>query len=135
MNTGGIHIKYEIILIKFFIWCAREHFLVDLKTFSSSWKSMKLLWTMKLHLSKEYFKTEIQGPPYILRQSSKWFVDLCSGYYDRNDNDSVVFCHNDLKRANIMKTDMNTFDEKCKSISRKFRFFYEFSKYQIRRWT
>ena len=40
--------------------------------------------------------------------------DLPSGYYNQNDNDSVVFCHNDLKRGNIMKADSSIFNEKCK---------------------
>ena len=40
--------------------------------------------------------------------------DLPSGYYNQNGNDAVVFCHNDLKRGNIMKADSSTFNGKCK---------------------
>ena len=45
---------------------------------------------------------------------------LTQGYYNQHENDSVVFCHNDLKRENIMRIKSTSFDEKCMYIYRNF---------------
>ena len=58
-NIGGILFKFEIISIRFFTWCAREHFLVDLKIFSTNWKLIKPFWKTKLTLLKKFSKARI----------------------------------------------------------------------------
>ena len=137
MNIGGTLFIFEIILIRFFTWCAREHFLADLKIFSISWKLIKPFWKTKSTLFKKFSKARIhwQGFKTYLRPISSDHLlhhfnqislkvkrtagykavhgSLTQGYYNQNENDSVVFCHNDLKRENIMRIESSTFDEKC----------------------
>ena len=59
MSIGGTHFKSEIILIRFFTWCAREHFLADLKIFSISWKLIKPFWKTKSTLLRKFSKARI----------------------------------------------------------------------------